>query len=150
MQEPLMAQMVKSLPAVQETRVWYLCWEDALEKEMAAHSSILVWRILRMEEPSRLQSMRSQRVRHNWATSLSLFTFQVLCMKQGTQIQCTGMTLRDGMGREVGVLHWKNWCLSWSSNTLATWCEELTHWKRPWWWKRSKVKGEGDGRGWDG
>ena len=45
--------------------------------------------------------------------------------------------------------HWKDWCWSWSSNTLATWCEELTHWKRPWCWERLKV-GEGDGRGWDG
>ena len=37
-----------------------------------------------------------------------------------------------------------------SSNTLATWCEELTHWKRPWFWERLKAKGEGDDRGWDG
>ena len=39
---------------------------------------------------------------------------------------------------------------SWNSNTLATWCEELTHWKRPWCWERLKVGGEGDNRGWDG
>ena len=38
----------------------------------------------------------------------------------------------------------------WGSNTLATWCEELTHWKRPWWWERLKAGGEGDDRGWDG
>ena len=44
-------------------------------------------------------------------------------------------------------IHWKDWCLSWNSNTLATWCEELTHLKRPWFWK---VGGEGDDRGWDG
>ena len=42
------------------------------------------------------------------------------------------------------------WCWSWSSNTLATWCEELTHWKRPWCWERLKAGGEGDDRGWDG
>ena len=46
-------------------------------------------------------------------------------------------------------IHWKDWCLSWSSNTLATWCKELTHWKRPWCWERLKVGGEGDDRGWD-
>ena len=46
-------------------------------------------------------------------------------------------------------IHWKDWCWSWSSNTLATWCEELTHWKRPWFWERLKA-GEGDDRGWDG
>ena len=39
---------------------------------------------------------------------------------------------------------------SWNSNTLATWCEELTHWKRPWCWERLKVGGEGNDRGWDG
>ena len=41
-------------------------------------------------------------------------------------------------------------CWSWNSNTLATWCEELTHWKRPWCWERSKAGGEGNNRGWDG
>ena len=46
-------------------------------------------------------------------------------------------------------IHWKDWCWSWSSNTLAPWREELTHWKRTWCWKRLKA-GEGDGRGWDG
>ena len=46
-------------------------------------------------------------------------------------------------------IHWKDWCWSWNSNTLATWCEELTHWKRPWCWERLKVGGEGDDRGWD-
>ena len=43
-----------------------------------------------------------------------------------------------------------DWCWSWSSNTLATWCEELTHWKRPWCWERLKAGGEGDERGWVG
>ena len=47
-------------------------------------------------------------------------------------------------------LHLKDWCWSWNSNTLATWCEELTHWKRPWCWERLKVEGEGDNRGRDG
>ena len=46
--------------------------------------------------------------------------------------------------------HWKDWCWSWSSNTLATWCKELTHWKRPWYWERLKVGREGENRGWDG
>ena len=46
--------MVKRLPAMQETQVRFLCWEDLLEKEMATHSSILAWRIPRMEEPGRL------------------------------------------------------------------------------------------------
>ena len=48
----LVAQMVKNLPAMQETQVQSLDWEDPLEKEMATHSSILTWRIPWMEEPS--------------------------------------------------------------------------------------------------
>ena len=47
-------------------------------------------------------------------------------------------------------IHWKDWCWSWDSNTLATWCKELTHWKRPWCWERLMVGGEGNDRGWDG
>ena len=56
--------MVKNLPAVQETRVQSLAWEDPLEEEMTTHSSILAWRILWTEEPGGLQSMDLQRVRH--------------------------------------------------------------------------------------
>ena len=59
------AQMVKNLPAVQETRVRSLGWEDPLEKEMATHSSTLAWKIPWTEEPGRLQSMGSQRGGHN-------------------------------------------------------------------------------------
>ena len=44
----------------------------------------------------------------------------------------------------------KDWCWRWSSNTLATWCNEPTHWKRPWYWERLGAKGEGSSRGWDG
>ena len=50
--------------------------------------------------------------------------------------------------RSVLGVHWKDWCWNWGSNTLATWFEELTHWKRPWCWERLKA-GEGDDRGWD-
>ena len=49
----------------------------------------------------------------------------------------------------LGV-HWKDWCWSWNSNTLATSCEELTHWKRFWCWEGLGAEGEGDNRGWDG
>jgi len=58
----LVAQTVKRLPTVQETRVQSLGWEDPLEKEMATHSSILAWKIPWREEPGRLQSMGSQSV----------------------------------------------------------------------------------------
>ena len=49
----------------------------------------------------------------------------------------------------MGV-HWKDWCWSWNSSTLATSCEELTHLKRPWCWEGLGAGGEGDDRGWDG
>ena len=62
---PLVAQIVKNLPAMQETRVQSLGGEDLLEKGIATHFSILAWRIPWTEEPGRLQSMRSQRVGHN-------------------------------------------------------------------------------------
>ena len=65
----LVAQMVKNLPAMQETQVRSLDWEDPLEKEMATHSSILAWRIPWTGKTVRLQSMGSQRVRHDWATN---------------------------------------------------------------------------------
>ena len=61
----MVAQMVKNLPAMQETWVHSLSWEDPLEKGMATHSSILAWRILQTEKPGRLQSMELERVRHD-------------------------------------------------------------------------------------
>ena len=51
--------------------------------------------------------------------------------------------------KSVLSVHWKDWCWRWNSNTLATWCEELTHEKRPRCWERLKVGGEGDDRRWD-
>ena len=64
----LVVQMVKNLPAVWETWVQSLGWEDPLEEGMAAHSSTLAWRIPRTEEPGGLQSMGSQTVRHDLVT----------------------------------------------------------------------------------
>ena len=58
---------------MQKTRVRSLGWEDPSEKKMTAHSSILAWRITWTEEPGRLQSMRSQRVGHDWATKTFAF-----------------------------------------------------------------------------
>ena len=61
----LVAQAVKNLPAVQKTRIQPLGGEDPLEKEMAMHSSVLAWKVPLTEEPDGLQSMGSQRVRHD-------------------------------------------------------------------------------------
>ena len=72
-QASLVAQKVKRPPCNVEDRVQSLGWEDPLEKKMATHSSTLAWKIPWMEGPGKLQSTGSQRVWHNWATSLSLF-----------------------------------------------------------------------------
>ena len=75
----LVAQRVKHLPAMQETWVRSLGWEDPPEKAMATDSSTFAWKIPWTEEPGRLQSMGSQRVRHDWVASLS-FPFSLLSL----------------------------------------------------------------------
>ena len=76
------AQLVKNLPAMQETLVQFLCWEDPLEEGMATHSSILAWRIPWTEEPGGPQYIGSQRIRHDWATkqSASYYRPQKSCL----------------------------------------------------------------------
>ena len=97
----LVAQLVKNLPAVQETRVWSQGWEDPLEKEMATHSSILAWKIPWTEEPGGLQSMGSQRVRHDWVTNT--FTFWYKGEEQGWEWQaCHRKESRHHWHRDTG------------------------------------------------
>ena len=62
--------------------------------------------------------------------------------------KCEVHLLRTPLISTVGFFPY--WCWSWNSNTLASWCEELTHWERPWCWERLRAGGKGDGRGWDG
>ena len=73
----LVTQIVKNLPAMQETQVWYLGWENLLEKEMATHSSILAWRIPWTEKTGGLQSMGLQRVGHYWVTNTTTTTSKI-------------------------------------------------------------------------
>ena len=75
----MVAQMVTRLPAMLENWVWSPGKEDPLEKEMATHSCILAWKIPWTKEPSRLQSMGLQRVRHDWMTSLSFSFTSLTC-----------------------------------------------------------------------
>ena len=75
---PLGGQLVKNLTAMQKTLVQFLGWQDPLQKRMATHSSILAWRIPWTEEPIRLQSMGSQRVRHHWATHFHTYPETIL------------------------------------------------------------------------
>ena len=74
--------------------------------------------------------------------------FEMWCWRRLLRVPWTAR--RSNQSILILNFHWKDWCWSWSSNPLATWCEELTLWKRPWCWERLKVGGEGDDRGWDG
>ena len=74
--------MVRNLFAIRETQVWTLNWEDGLEKGMVIHSSILAWRIPWTESSGGLQSMRSQRARHDWATNTHKHIWRIEKMKE--------------------------------------------------------------------
>ena len=92
----LVTQMVKNLPAMQKNQVQSLSQEDSSEKAMAPHSSTLAWKIPWTEEPGGLQFKGSLRVRHDWATSLSLL---LSCIGEGNgnPLQCSCLeNPRDG------------------------------------------------------
>ena len=77
--------------------------------------------------------------------------FELWCWRRLFRVPWTARRSNQSiLKKSVLNTHWKNWCWSWNSNTLATWFEELTHWKTPWCWERLKAGGEGDNRGWDG
>ena len=77
--------------------------------------------------------------------------FELGCWRRLLRVPWTARRSNQSILRKsVLNVGWKDWCWSWNSNTLATWCEELTHWKRPWFWERLKAGGEGDDRGWAG
>ena len=76
--------------------------------------------------------------------------FALWCWRRLLRVPWTARRSNQSILKEIGPgCNWKDWCWSWNSNTLATWCEELTHLKRPWCWERLKA-GEGDNIGWDG
>ena len=99
----LVAQAVKHLPTMRETRVRSLGQEVPLEKEMATHSSILAWKIPWMEEPGRLQSMGLQRVGHNWATSLH-FTLYIYTYTHTHYILLSFHPLMGTCGVSISIL----------------------------------------------
>ena len=81
------------------------------------------------------------------AECLRIDAFELWCWRRVLRVPWTAR--RSNQETNL-TIHWKDSCRSWSSNTLATWCEELTHWKRPRCWERLKAGGEGDDGGWDG
>ena len=79
-----------------------------------------------------------------------IVALELWCWRRLLRVPWTARKSNESIRKSVLNIHWKDWCWSWNSNTLATWFEELTHWKRPWWWERLKAGREGDDRGWDG
>ena len=75
--------------------------------------------------------------------------FELWCWKRLLRVPWTARRSNQFILKEISPEHCKDWCWSWHSNPLTTWCEELTQWKRHWCWERLKVGGEGDDRGWD-
>ena len=77
--------------------------------------------------------------------------FELWCWRRLLRVLWTARRSNQSIlkGSVLGI-HWKEWCWSWNSNTLATWCKELTHLKKTWCWERLRAGGEGDDRGWDG
>ena len=100
----LVPQMAKNLPTMWETWVLSLGWEDPLEEGMATHSSILAWRIPWTEEPGRLQSIGSHRVRHNWSdlACWTILSFKPGCAFWGSGYFCFLNIPSQGLA----------WCLS--------------------------------------
>ena len=86
----------------------------------------------------------------NWVPKNWCFWTVVLEKTLGSSLDCKEIQSVNPKGNQswIFIARTDNW--SWNSNTLATWCEELTHWKRLWCWQRLKVGGEGDDRRWDG
>ena len=93
--------------------------------------------------------MRGLDYKENWAPKNWSFWTVVLEKTHESPLDCKEIQPVHPKGSGLDI-HWKDWCWNWNTNTLATWCKELTHLKRLWCWERLKAGGEGDNRGWDG
>ena len=113
----LFAQLIKNPPAMWETWVLSLGWEDPLEKGKATHSSILAWKIPWMEEPGRLQSLGSQRVGHDWVTSLYFTHSSIPTWRIPWTVQSIGLQrVRHDWVTFTSLLHYRGILYNW-----ATW-----------------------------
>ena len=84
------------------------------------------------------------------AECLRINAFELWCWRRLWRVPWTARRSNQSIQRKSTLnIDWKDWCWNWSSHILATWCEELTQWKRPWCWERLKARGEGSDRAWD-
>ena len=76
--------------------------------------------------------------------------FELWCWIRLLRVPWTARRYNQSILKEISPgVHWKDWCWRWNSSIFATWCKELTHLKRPWFWEGLRTRGEGDNRGWD-
>ena len=85
------------------------------------------------------------------AEHIRIDAFELWCWRRLLRVPWTARRSNQSILKEISTgCSLEGQCWSWNSSTLTTWCEELTHWKRPWSWERLRAGGEGDDRGWDG
>ena len=88
---------------------------------------------------------------HKESWVLKNWCFELWCWRRLLRVPWTAGRSNQSILKEITLsILWKDWCWWWNPNTLATWCEELTHWKRSWCWERLKAGVEWDKRGWNG
>ena len=113
------AQWKRTCQPMLESRAWSLGQEDPLERRMATHSSVLAWRILYTEEPGGLQSLGSERVKHDWATSTSTFLLLFFRISGGTLCSFEGHIYGDGKWQSQWVLPGRHLFFCLGSQTLS-------------------------------
>ena len=88
--------------------------------------------------------------KEGWASKN--WCFSTMALEKILESSLDNKEIRSSQSQRKSTLsiHWKDWYQSWSSNTLATWCKELIHWKRLWCWEKLRAGGEGGNTGWDG
>ena len=137
-----MTQMVKNLPTIQETQIQSLGQEDPLEKGMATHSSISAWKISWTEKPNGLQSMRVQRVTHDWTSNTSLRKRDYYSLNNADYYSLKFISSREPVTSFKEQSNFWGWftihrapcdylsnCVPWnSSRTYFFWSEHLKVW----------------------
>ena len=135
----------RTIPPGGGSHIHFFMWMDATQVFIQQNSSncmakmsefiVCIWRV-----------SREGNFKDKWRNA---YHWDKLIFSSSKRVPWTARSKQSILSRSVLGVHWKDWCWSWNSNTLATSYKELTHWKRPWCWEGLGA-GEGDDRGWDG